>query len=176
MTESPTIVGEKVRLRQFSVSDAPEIFKLIDSNREHLSQHDDETAGKYPRLEKVVDSIENPNPRRTRFAIRNEEGKYIGSINFERLQNHPDIAEVGYYMDKEETGKGYTTDALKTLTEYAFTEKDIRLLFALVHPDNKASGKVLSKAGYSYVRDEVLPATELHDNLVFQRYEKRKVK
>src|SRR5258706_12774701 len=127
MTESPTIVGEKVRLRQFSVSDDPEIFKLIDSNREHLSKHDDETASKYPRLEKVVDSIENPNPSRTRFAIRNEEGKYIGSINFERLQNHPDIAEVGYYMDKDETGKGYPTDALKTLTEYAFTEKDIRL-------------------------------------------------
>ncbi len=49
--------GEVV-LRQFTLEDAEEIFKLIDGNREHLSQFGDDTAGKYPTLDSVRESLQ----------------------------------------------------------------------------------------------------------------------
>lgn len=40
LTESDVV------LRRLTIDDAPAMFALIDSNREHLSQHNDDTADK----------------------------------------------------------------------------------------------------------------------------------
>ena len=142
-----------VTLRQFTVSDSGEIFKLIDGNREHLSQHGDDTAGKYKILQDVVDSIEKPsNPAKLRFAIRNKEGVYVGTINL--TPESSTRAEIGYYLGREFTGKGYITKAAQALTDYAFMNLGYQELFGKVHKDNIASFRVLERAGYKLSRQE----------------------
>src|SRR3972149_8449501 len=95
------IVGQRVRLKPFAVKDAPQIFALIDRNRPHLPQHHDPTAEKYKSVEAVIESIENPNPRRSRFGIWNQESQLVGSINIEVDENESTKAEVGYYLGSE---------------------------------------------------------------------------
>ena len=69
-------------LRQFTPSDAQELFGLIDSNREYLSQFGEPTSHKYPTVESVLDSIQTPrNPNKLRFGMRDNKGKLVGSIN-----------------------------------------------------------------------------------------------
>ncbi len=171
-SDQVVIAGSKVTLSKFAVSDAVEIFNLIDSNREHLSQYEEETAGKYPTLKKVVESLVRPNNRRHRYAIRDEAGGYVGTINLETHQNNSHIAEVGYYLGFEHQGHGYMVDAVNTLTAHAFNDMDIRLMYGLVHPDNIGSQKVLERAGYVYSRNQRVE----HDGhyVSCRRYEKRR--
>ena len=59
-------------------------------------------------------------------------------------------AEVGYWLGEPFWNLGITTGALKTLTEYAFSELGLVRLYATVMEWNPASARVLEKAGYQY--------------------------
>lgn len=151
---------EGLVLRQFTPEDAREIFNLIDRNRGHLSQHGDETADKYKTYEEVLDSIVHPkNPQRLRFAIRNKEGIYVGTINLTPDEDNPKKGEIGYYLGEEFTGKGYTKEALAALVDYAFGDLGYEELYAKVRPAKIASQKVLMSEGFlesGMVEEDVL--------------------
>jgi len=139
----------RIILKQFSLSDAREIFELIDRNRDHLSQFGDETAKKYPTVNKVIESIQNPkNPKRLRFAIRNSEGVFMGSVNLTPDEDNSQRGEVGYYMGSEFQRRGIATEATRLLSDFAFGQLGYLTLYAKVQPDNIASQKVLTKAGF----------------------------
>lgn len=149
-----------VTLRQFSLADAQHIFKLINKSREHLSQFGDETAAKYPTLRSVEDSITNPkNPKRLRFGVWSNKNVLVGSINLTPDENNPKRAEIGYYLGAKHMGKGYMTEAVITLTEWAFSYRGFKELYAKVHKDNAASAKVLLKSEFKETgrdKDEII--------------------
>lgn len=136
-------------LRQFTLSDAEDMFGLIDGSRDHLSQFDDETAKKYPNLEAARKSILSPkNPDRLRFGIRNAEGTIVGSINLTPDKDNPKKGEIGYYLGKGFTGKGYATKALLALTHFAFNQLGYDTIYGIVQEGNDDSVRVLERAGY----------------------------
>jgi len=138
-----------VNLKTFVVDDAPEIFSLINRNREHLSQFGDETSHKYPNLESVVSNITNPKkPTRRRFAIRNQNKELVGSINITPDVGDPTSAEIGYYLGSEYTGKGYMSESVKTLTDYAFNNLGCKRIYGKVVIGNTASSNVFKKCGF----------------------------
>ncbi|MCD7035727.1 GNAT family N-acetyltransferase [Metabacillus sp. GX 13764] len=55
---------------------------------------------------------------------------------------------IGYCLDEEENGKGYTTEAVKLGVEYAFKELKLHRVEAGVMPHNHGSLRVLEKAGF----------------------------
>ena len=57
-------------------------------------------------------------------------------------------AEVGYWLGQPFWGRGIATEALRAVTDYAFTTLDICRLEAGVFDWNPASARVLEKAGY----------------------------
>lgn len=152
ITEAPieiTAPDGHVSLRQFSLEDSEEMFALIDSSRDHLSQFGDETAAKYPTLASFQDSITNPsNPQRLRFGIRNRAGQLVGSINLTPEKLDPTTGEIGYYLGKYETGNGYAVAAVRALSDYAFTKRGYETLYGVVAAGNKDSVKVLENAGF----------------------------
>lgn len=138
-----------MQLRQLMLADATELFALIEANQEHLSQYEDTTAKKYPTLESVLNSIENPeNPNKLRFGIRNDSGELVGSINLTPGEDDPTQAEIGYYIDHRYGGRGYASQAATLLCKWAFGERGFVRIFACTHPDNIFSQKVLLKAGF----------------------------
>src|SRR3989344_5716914 len=147
--ELTSSVGEVV-LRQFTPEDAGEILNLIDRNRDHLSQFGDDTAGKYPTHGSVKDSIENPkNPDRLRFAIRNREGQFIGSINLTPDTKNTKQPEVGYYLGAEFSKQGYMTRALEMVTTYGFRNLGYETIYGDVAETNTASSNALLRNGYN---------------------------
>lgn len=155
------ITGERLRLTSFTLADAPDIFSLIDQNRNHLSQYGDDTAKKYPSLKEVVKSIVEPKPRRTRFAVRTQDGVYTGTINVETDESDPTTAEIGYYLGKEFQGHGYATEAVNLLTAHAFDSMGLQKIYALVDARNATSARVMERAGYAMV-GQVLEHGEPH--------------
>jgi RimJ/RimL family protein N-acetyltransferase len=106
----------------------------------------------------------------THFAI-DVGGLAVGAIGFE-LQ--PDVyrrsAEVGYWLGHAYWGRGITTQALRALTDYAFSSFDICRLYAGVFAWNPASARVLEKAGYTLegrLRQRVTKDGESLDELLY---------
>ena len=56
---------------------------------------------------------------------------------------------IGYMLVPNERGKGYGGEAVQLMVDYLFLTKDIVRIQAETHPENKASSRVLEKAGFS---------------------------
>jgi RimJ/RimL family protein N-acetyltransferase len=77
--------------------------------------------------------------------------KVIGSIGVFRQENiHRQTAELGYYIAEEYWGKGIMTDAVKQICDYVFQNSDIIRIYAEPFSYNRASCRVLEKAGFQY--------------------------
>ncbi|HKS40708.1 MAG TPA: GNAT family N-acetyltransferase [Blastocatellia bacterium] len=59
-------------------------------------------------------------------------------------------AEIGYWLGEEFWGRGIVTEAVRAMTEYAFSHFDICRIYAGVFEWNPASMRVLEKAGYEF--------------------------
>lgn len=57
-------------------------------------------------------------------------------------------AFLGYKLDGELTGRGYMTEAVAAVTDFAFTQLRLHRIEANVMPRNRASLRVLEKNGY----------------------------
>ena len=57
-------------------------------------------------------------------------------------------AEIGYWLSEDYWNKGIMTDAIKTLTDYSFSNLGLIRIYAGIFETNKASARVLIKAGF----------------------------
>lgn len=79
------------------------------------------------------------------------QGKAVGSIAVFRMQNiHSRTAELGYYLDEAYWGRGIMSGAVARLCAEAFAATDLLRIFAEPFAENKASCRVLEKAGFSF--------------------------
>lgn len=84
------------------------------------------------------------------FAVT-VEGKFVGCISAAPQKNiHKFTAEIGYYIATQFWGNGLATQAVKLLTEYIFGNTEIMRLYAEPFARNKASCRVLEKAGFTF--------------------------
>ncbi len=84
------------------------------------------------------------------FAIT-ADGRVVGSISVFRQGNiHRKTAELGYCIAERYWGKGIMTEAVKQICEYVFDKSDIIRIYAEPFAYNKASCRVLEKAGFQY--------------------------
>lgn len=60
-------------------------------------------------------------------------------------------AELLYHFKKRHWGKGYATESVLGVTQYAKDVLHFRSIISSADPKNKASQKVLEKAGYRYI-------------------------
>jgi len=140
--------AEPITLRQLTIEDAQAYFAAVEANREHLSQFGDGTSDKYPTLESVEESITNPtNPNRLRMGIW-DKATFVGSINLTPSEDKTD-AEIGYWLDERQTGKGYATIATRAISAYA--KGRFSKIHAEVVEGNEASVEVLKRSGFKEV-------------------------
>lgn len=102
----------------------------------------------------------------TDFAIE-VGGEVAGGIGFipgtdiERVS-----AEVGYWLGVAFWGRGVVTAALRAASAWAFDAYDLRRVFAVPFADNRASCRVLEKAGFAregFLRSAVVKDGRVHD-------------
>jgi ribosomal-protein-alanine N-acetyltransferase len=59
-------------------------------------------------------------------------------------------AHIGYWIDQSVANRGYTTRAVKALTNFAFSKLLLHRIEINLRPENHASRKVAEKSGYIY--------------------------
>lgn len=103
----------------------------------------------------------------TSFAIE-VDGAVVGGIAF-RIQTDVERigAELGYWLGEAYWGRGIATAAVRAVTEHAMTTHDLRRVFALPFAPNRASARVLEKAGFEL--EGVLRSSAIKDGHVLNQ-------
>ncbi|WP_435358721.1 GNAT family N-acetyltransferase [Haloarchaeobius sp. DFWS5] len=76
------------------------------------------------------------------------DGEAVGTISLNDLDSHHGHAEVGYFVAPDHQREGYGADALRTATDFAFTQRRLQTVFARVYAFNEASARLLESVGY----------------------------
>jgi RimJ/RimL family protein N-acetyltransferase len=81
------------------------------------------------------------------FLITLHDGTVIGACGIVPQETAP---ELGYWLGVPYWGKGYATEALHAVVDYAFTDLDHEAVQAGARVTNPASRRVLEKCGFQW--------------------------
>ena len=81
------------------------------------------------------------------IELNDAPGVTIGDLSFKGI-DQTGIVEIGYGMHSEFEGKGYMTEAVTAVAQWAYSQPCVKAVEAETDPDNIASQRVLEKAGF----------------------------
>jgi len=136
---------------------AEEIFAMVDGNREHLRPW-------FPWVDKtqtVADTLQFV-ARMGEIWQRGEggsfqiiaDGQMVGTAGIHQMQVQGD-AQVGYWLAKEQTGRGYARAATVLLVNYFFEHTPQSVICICCAPDNVPSARVAQALGFSHIERRV---------------------
>ncbi len=102
-------------------------------------------------------------------------GEIIGSVGLGIISETHKIAEIGYWLSKDYTGRGIMTKAVKALSDFAFDVLKFDRIEILVDTENLASQAVAERAGFekeSVAKHSFILHGQSRDNIVFVKFRK----
>ncbi|MFJ7746457.1 GNAT family N-acetyltransferase [Peribacillus sp. NPDC097295] len=144
MVQHSHMESERIILRPVSLDDAEDMYEYTsdeETTRFLYDQHKD--------LNQTRNFIANyflEEPIGKYAIVLKENNKMIGAIEF-RVHESSKCGELGYTLNRNFWGKGYMTEAGKSIMELAFHVLDLERVFAECDVINGASGKVLDRLG-----------------------------
>ena len=90
-----------------------------------------------------------------------ESGEHIGCAGLRPYDDARNILETGVHIRSKHWRKGYASEAVRTVLEYAFDSLKVAGLFAGHIPKNLVSRNLLIKLGFPYTHDEFYEPTGL---------------
>lgn len=143
---------KRLYLRKMKVSDASSLFSIWSdpdvTKFMNVSSFTHENQAK--EMIELLDGLTHANEAIRFSIIELESTQIIGSCGYNSLDFENAKAEIGYDLAKAFWGKGYATEAVDSLVEYAFTALDFNRIEAKVHPDNMNSIKILQKLNFTF--------------------------
>jgi RimJ/RimL family protein N-acetyltransferase len=153
------ISTQRLLLRTFSLTDVPVLFAL---SREPGMQRfiPDQVYRDERHAEEVVRALmaftaQAPDPRVRPYVLAvddKETGSLIGHVGLSAARGS---VEVGYAIAERLHGRGLATEAVSAASAWALGDLALSEVLGIVEADNIASCRVLEKAGFVRVRDEV---------------------
>ena len=86
---------------------------------------------------------------------------HVGCCGLRPVAGRDGVLELGFHLRADHWGQGYATEAGRAAIVHAFATVGASALVAGHHPANAASGRVLRRLGFRYVRDEHYAPTGL---------------
>ncbi len=149
--EGPVLQGRRIHLRPLRFSDADDLQQY--ANDPSIARN---TTVPYPyTLDHARAFIRRTHQqirggRALPLAICLTDDAFIGMCSLVNIDRAAGEAEVGYWIGRPFRRQGYTTEAVRLLSQYAFETLGLRRLYAGVLPHNTASAKVLLNVGFRY--------------------------
>ncbi len=144
--------GKRIFLRPWRQSDAGELQQLAD----------DKSIARFTRVpwpykaghakKFIKESKEKWRKKQEfRFAIRSKKGKKLfGSVGILRIDRRDRNGEIGFWLGKGYRGQGYMGEAIRLLLRFAFKKLKLNRVAIKCSTKNKASRKVIEKAGAKF--------------------------
>ena len=163
----PEICGERVLLRRLRVSDARDMYDYarLESVTRYLlwSPHTDSDDTR-----QYLSYVQGRYREGTFYdwaIVDRASGKMIGTCGFPQIYELNASLEVGYVLHPDFWGKGYATEVLGLLLQFAFTTLRMHRVEARCFEDHVASRRVMEKCRMRYegsLRDGVLAKGHYH--------------
>src|SRR5690348_934630 len=168
--------GERVLVRPYRESDAPDLYDAIVESREHLrpwlpfaDQH------------QTVDESRDVIVRGMATWLLREDmmvglwdaltGRYVGSSGLHPRDWDAGVFEIGYWIRQSVEGRGYVTEAVRLQTDFAFAQLGANRVFIRCDARNTRSAAVPRRLGFAQealLRNDMRDLTgALRDTLVF---------
>ena len=147
---------ERLILRRFVESDAEAMFQNWASSAENLTYvswdpHPDVEVTRNS-IRNWVASYTNPNYYKWAICLKEKTEQVIGDISIVAMDENASCCEIGYILGKNYWGSGMMTEALKAVLDFCFTQAGFQKVRARYASLNPASGRVMEKAGMSYLK------------------------
>ena len=162
-----TLHGEQIELRPPRFADRRQWNRVRSENREWLAPWEatlpqsptgtpaSEFITKSPSFYSMVRALHSEARAGRSYSFMVWQGKNLvgqitmGGVIYGALRG----AHIGYWIDKNYAGRGLTTDAVNTLTRFAFEVLALHRIEINIRPENAASIRVAEKAGYVFESD-----------------------
>ena len=155
MEAQPILKTSRLTLRPFSLADAPRVQELAGDERvsamtiniphpyeDGMAEHWISThAEAFSTGERIV------------YAVTiSQTSELIGAIGLTQLTKAD--GNLGYWIGVPYWGYGYCTEAAGAVVEFALTQYGLPMVYARHLTENRASGRVILKNGFSHVGTE----------------------
>jgi len=148
---------DRVHIRPFALSDAEPLRELRVHNREYFRPYEPARPDSHFTLEfqkNLIRSCWRDAQKDAGYIFGiflNDNDRLIGRVSLTAVFRGPwQNANIGYYLDRRYTGRGFMTEAVRLAAQFAFTDAGLHRLQGAVMPRNTASIRVLEKTGFRY--------------------------
>lgn len=157
MATAPRVVavGRLVRLREKQVDDAERDYEWRKDIE--LAAYDATrpiTMSYKTFVKTTTQELRNPSKYRRTYAIEEMEGgAHIGNVMYYGYDSLLREAELGITIgDRDYWGRGYGSDAVRTLLEFAFDELELRRMYLHTLTSNVRAQRAFHNAGFRPTR------------------------
>jgi ribosomal-protein-alanine N-acetyltransferase len=171
---------ERLIIRDLSINDLGNHHELISDNNvmEYLQDIKTDTVEKpKENLLKAVNDIKSKDRKFYFFVIENKvSNEFIGEIGYTVMNNtlYEKLVDLGYFIKEKCWNKGYVTEALKRVMEFAFEEDNVYRISTGCVKENIGSKKIMEKNGL--IKEAEYKEYVLHDGKLKDRVEYRLLK
>ena len=156
--EFRTLETPRLILRKIHREDAEDYYRHLASSevvtRYMLFNPHKDFSESVASVEKALQRYDTA--RYYRWAITHkEDDRFLGVIDLLRFDEERNTCSFAYMIGQPFWGKGYGTEALKAVFAFAFEEMKMGAIEADHMAENVASGRVMEKAGMTYIRTEM---------------------
>lgn len=175
MKNAIRLEGDSVTLRDFTLEDTDDVLKIAGDDRvtRWLSYDSKDRDGVRAMLEGAVARAQMEARNEYYLAIVAPTGDHV--IGFGRIGlNGVQAGKLGYALAPSEWGKGYATDAARTLIRFGIRELGLHRISAAIGPDNAPSIKLIEALGFSregVLRDHVFTNGAWRDSVLYSLLE-----
>ncbi|MCH3919890.1 MAG: GNAT family N-acetyltransferase [Sphaerochaeta sp.] len=167
------IHGEKIVLRAVEEADNAMLLSLInDPDTEMMLGGSSWPVSESEQLKWFEHQERSRDVLRCIVALK-EDGKAIGTIILSEIDQKNATGHIHIKMSKDGgRGKGYGTDAVNTMVQYAFEELRLNCIYANILSYNEASIRLFERCGFKrdgILRQRVFKKGQFYDLFYYSR-------
>ena len=163
MKPPATIETRRLRLRSPVIEDAETIFTTYAQDAEvtrYLTFRPHQTPNDTREfLRRCAAGWAGDGPFTWIITVR-EDGRLAGAID---IRPQGSRVELGYVLGRADWGRGFMTEVVRAVSDWALAQPDVHRVWAVCDVDNRASARVLEKVGM--LREGRLRRWSVHPNV-----------
>jgi [ribosomal protein S5]-alanine N-acetyltransferase len=171
---------DRLIIRDFNINDLKNHHELMSNNSvmyylQDIKKNSMEESEE--NLNKTINDMKLKDRKYYFFLIENRStNEFIGEIGYTVLNNTPygKLVDLGYFINEKYWNKGYTTEALKKVIEFAFEENNVYRIKTGCMIENIGSEKVMQKNGF--IKEGEFKEYVFHDGKLKDRVQYRLLK
>ena len=157
------LLTERLRLRRSRPGDARAISAYRSDPEVHRYQGWERTdvRGVLAEIEEMAERAPGEPGGWVQFSVEElRGGRLVGDVGLSAVDGEPGVIKIGYTIAPGCQGRGYATEAVSALVEYAFEALGADLVRAHASAENTASIRVAEKLG-EHFEEEITTADGL---------------